>query len=400
VRFRDQIRALPRPVWILLAGTFINRFGQFVMPFLVIYLTRMGYSMAKAGLALGAYGFGHVIASAGGGHLADRIGRRNTIVLSMFGSAVSLLALSQAREFLPIVILTTIAAAFGELYRPASQALLADLMPESDRVFSFAVYRFAVNLGVAAGPAMAGFLAEHSFFYLFAGDALTSVIYGVIALFALPQGLRTYQKGERLGEAVRVAARDTRFVIFLVATLFAAMIDMQMGSTFALHVTTLGYAPRVYGLLISLNAVLVISLELVITNYTQRLAPRPVIALGYLFWGLGFALTGIATNVPLLAMTVAIWTFGEMAASPLTAAYVAQIAPERYRGRYMGLLVTMWSVALCIGPPLGTWLFEHNAPMLWASCGVMGLLSAGLLYTRSAAPPSEQDKDAAIGLRR
>lgn len=382
MRFRDQIRALPRPVWILFAGTFINRFGQFVMPFLVIYLTKIGYSTAKAGLALGAYGLGHVIASSGGGHLADRVGRRNTIVLSMFGSAASLMALSQAKAFLPITILTMIAAAFGELYRPAAQALLADLMPEADRVFSFAMYRFAVNLGVAAGPAMAGFLAEHSFFYLFAGDALTSVVYGVIALFALPHGLRTYKKGERLGEALRVALADTTFVIFLVATLFAAMIDMQMGSTFALHVTSLGFAPHVYGLLISLNAVLVISFELVITNYTQRLSPRPVIALGYLLWGLGFALTGIATNVPVLGVTVAIWTFGEMAASPLTGAYVAQIAPERFRGRYMGLLVTMWSAALCIGPPLGTWVFEHNPAALWAGCGALGLLSAGLLYRR------------------
>jgi len=382
VRFRDQLRTLPPAVWILLGGTFVNRFGTFVMPFLVIYLTGIGYSTAKAGLALGAYGLGHVIASSLGGHLADRIGRRNTIVVSMFGSAAAMLALSQARTYGLIVVLTMLTAALGELYRPASHALLADLMPPDQQVFSFAVYRFAINLGVAAGPAMAGFMAEHSFFYLFAGDALTSVIYGVIALFALPQGLRTYEKGERMGEALRAAARDTRFVIFLLATLCAAVIDMQMGSTFALHVTSLGFPPHVYGLLISTNALLVITLELAIINYTQRMSPRPVIALGYLLWGLGFSLTGVAHTIPLLAGTVVIWTLGEMVSSPLIAAYVAQIAPERFRGRYMGLFVTAWSVALCIGPPLGTFVFERNPAALWAGCGVLGLLSAALLYTR------------------
>jgi len=382
VRFRDQLRSLPPAVWILLGGTFINRVGQFVMPFLVIYLTRIGYSTAKAGLALGAYGLGHVVASSLGGHLADRIGRRNTIVVSMFGSAASMMALSQARTYGLIVVLTTITAAFGELYRPASHALLADLMPPDQRIFSFAIYRFAINLGVAAGPAMAGFLAEHSFFYLFAGDALTSVIYGVIAVFALPQGLKTYEKGERTGEALRVAIRDRRFMLFLLATLLAALVDMQMGSTFALHVTnTLGFQPRIYGLLISLNALLVITCELVIINATQRLSPRPVIALGYLLWGLGFSLTGIAHTIPLLAWTVVIWTFGEMVSSPLIAAYVAEIAPERFRGRYMGLFVTAWSVALCLGPPIGTFVFERNPAALWAACGVLGLLSAALLYT-------------------
>jgi MFS family permease len=381
MRFRDQIRALPSGVWILLGGTLINRFGSFVMPFLAIYLTRMGYSIARAGLAVGAYGAGHIIASSLGGHLADRIGRRNTIMLSMFASAAAMMALSQVRSYAWIVALTTVTAAFAELYRPASHALLADLMPPEQRVFAFALYRFAVNLGVAAGPAMAGFLVEHSFFYLFAGDALTSVVYGVIAVFALPHGLRTYEKGERTGEALRSAVRDRAFMAFLAASLLAALIDMQMLATFPLHIVSIGFAPRVYGMLVSLNGALIIALELVIINYTQRLPPRPVIALGYLLWGLGFSLTGIARTIPLLAITTAIWTMGEMVSSPMVAGHVAQIAPERFRGRYMGLLTTTWSAAMMIGPPIGTFLFERNPAALWAGCGALALISVALLYT-------------------
>src|SRR5439155_2885626 len=97
---RQNLRALPPAAWILFGGTFVNRFGTFVMPFLVLYLTRSGYSIAQAGLAGGAYGGGHMIASMLGGHLADRIGRRNTIALSMFASAAAMLALSQARAFI------------------------------------------------------------------------------------------------------------------------------------------------------------------------------------------------------------------------------------------------------------------------------------------------------------
>jgi MFS family permease len=380
VRFRDQLRALPPPIWILLGGTLVNRFGSFVMPFLAIYLTRSGHSMARAGLAVGAYGTGHVIASSLGGHLADRIGRRNTIMLSMFGSAAAMMALSQARAYGLIVALTILTAAAAELYRPASHALLTDLTQPDQRVFAFALYRFAVNLGVAAGPAMAGFLVERSFFYLFAGDALTSLVFGVIAIFALPHGLRTYVKGERAGEALRFAARDKAFMAFLAATLFTALIDMQMLATFPLHIISVGFAPSVYGMLISLNGALIICLELFIINYTQRLPPRPVIALGYLLWGLGFALTGIARTIPMLAVTATIWTMGEMISSPLIAGHVAQIAPERFRGRYMGLMVTSWSISMMIGPPLGTFVFERNPAALWAGCGVLALISVALLY--------------------
>jgi len=381
--FRDNVRALPKPAWILFGGTFINRFGTFVIPFLILYLTRIGYSSAQAGLAVGAYGVGHLIASFAGGHLADRIGRRNTIVLSMFGSAASMLALSQARAFIPIIALTYLTGTAAELYRPASSALLVDLVGRERSVFAFGMYRFAVNLAFAAGPATAGFLADHSFFYLFLGDAITSIVYGIIAISALPQGLRTYTKEERVGEALRIASTNRAFMIFLLATVCITMVDFQMASTFALHVTSVGLPTKAYGLLVSTNGILIVFFELLITTFVQRFRPQPVIALGYFLSGFGFALTGIARTVPALAATVVVWTTGEMVSSPMASAYVAQLAPEKYRGRYMGLLVVAWSFGMLIGPPLGTLIFARNPMILWAACGVLGVISSSLLLVHS-----------------
>lgn len=381
-RLIDQLRRQPAAAWVLYGGSFINRFGAFVMPMLAIFLTRRGYSPAAAGFAIGCYGVGLLIASAVGGHLADRIGRRNTIVLSMFSSAAAMLALSQARSYGAIVILAVAAGATSEMYRPASHALIGDLLEADDRVIGFSLYRFAVNLGFSAGPATAGFLANRSFFIVFAADAATSVIYGIIALFALPQGLRTYSKEERTGEAVRTALRDPRVVTFLAAAMLAAAVDFQMGSTFALHVTKEGFSAATYGTLLSINGVMIILFELMITARVQRLDPRPVIAIGYVLNGIGFGLTGLAHTVPALAATVVIWTTAEMLYSPMGGAYMTQLAPERYRGRYMGLLVTMWSAGMVIGPTLGGLAFEHNEAVLWGSCAIVGLVSAALVLSR------------------
>ncbi len=380
--FRDNLRALPPAAWVLFGGTFINRFGTFVIPFLILYLTRIGYSSARAGLAVGAYGIGHLIASSVGGHLADRIGRRNTIVLSMFGSAAAMLALSQARGYAAIVVLTCITGSLSELYRPASYALVGDLVGEEHRVTAFGLYRFAVNLGFAAGPATAGFLADHSFTLLFIGDAATSIVYGLIALFALPQGLRSYVKSERTGEALRLAARDRPYLIFLLATLCITIVDFQMGSTFALHVKSLGFPSRMFGLLISTNGLLIVLFELAVTQWTRRFHPRPMIALGYFLAGAGFALTGIARTVPALAATVVVWTLGEMISSPVAGAYAVQLAPEQYRGRYLGLLMMMWSLGMVIGPPAGTLVFEHNPSAVWAACGALGVIGGALMMVQ------------------
>jgi MFS family permease len=377
-----QRKSLPPAAWVLFGGTFINRFGTFVIPFLILYLTRIGYSSAQAGLAVGAYGIGHLIASSAGGHLADRIGRRNTIVLSMFGSAASMLALSQARSYVPIVILTCITGSLSELYRPASYALVGDLVGQEHRVTAFGIYRLAINLGFAAGPATAGFLADHSFTLLFIGDAATSVIYGIIALFALPHGLRTYVRTERTGEALRVAARDKPFILFLLATLCITTVDFQLGSTFALHVRAAGFPSRVYGLLVSMNGMLIVVFELGITQWTRRFQARPIIALGYLLAGIGFALTGLAHTIPLLAATVVVWTLGEMISSPVATAYAVQLAPEQYRGRYLGLVMMMWSLGMVIGPPAGTFLFDRNPAAVWIACAALGIISAALMMRR------------------
>lgn len=380
--FFQQIRSLPRPAWIVFVGVFINRFGSFVLPMLTLYLTKSGFTPFQAGLAVGAYGGGHLVASFLGGHMADRIGRRNTIVVSMLGSAAAMLALSQARTYAPIVIITFLAGCAAEMYRPASLALLADFVPPENRTVAIGVYRFAVNLGFAAGPATAGFLADRSFLLAFLGDAVTSVAYGLIAFALLPHGLRSEARDEDAG-AVRIIARDAPFLFFLFATVCITFVEFQFISSLALHVTQHGYSAATYGMLISMNGVLIVLFELGITSYVQRFHLLRAIATGYLLTGIGFALTGIAHTLPMLAGTVVIWTLGEMVGMPPSSAWVAKIAPERFRGRYMGMHSVAWSIGMLAGPPLGTLVFERNPAALWSACLLLGVISSATLYALS-----------------
>ena len=380
-----NLRTLPRPAWVLFGGTFVNRFGTFVMPFLAIYLTRQGYSATQAGFAMSMYGAGHIVASMLGGHLADRIGRRHTIALSMFGSAAMMMALSQARSYPAIVICTFLVALVGELYRPAASALLGDLVTPEQRVAAFAMYRFAINLGFAIGPATAGFLADRSFFWIFAIDAATSFGYGIVAFFALPHGLRSSASSEKPGEGLRVALRDRAFMLFLLSTLFLTWVEFQVSSTVPLYIQRLGHSAATYGMLMSLNGLMIVTLELALISWTQRFQPQTMIALGYVLTGVGFSMMAIAHGVPMLALTVVIWTIGEMIYAPVTGAYVTTLAPERYRGRYMGLWHLMWSMGLLLGPATGTMLLEYNANVLWGTCLVMGLVAAALALRKPRA---------------
>jgi MFS family permease len=375
-----SLRALPPVVWILYFGTFLNKFGSFVIPFLAIYLTSKGYTFVEAGVAIGAYGVGNVVATILGGYLADHVGRRKTIVLSMFTGAASMMLLSQVRGLPLILVSAALAGLACEFYRPASSALLADLIPASDRITAYSAYRMFLNAGFAFGPATAGFIAGHGFFWLFAGDAGTSVLFGIVAFVALPEV--AHPPGDRVGwlDSVQTLAADLRLRRMLLAAFGVALIFCQMTATFGLAVTHAGFSTKVYGALLSLNGVLVVLVELPLTTITRHLRPMAVIALGYLMVAVGFGLTAFAQTVAGFVACVALLTLGEMVAMPVASAYIAELSPHNMRGRYMGCYGLTWTVAQVVGPALGMSLFGASPTSFWVVSALVGLASAAIAF--------------------
>jgi MFS family permease len=375
-----NLRALPPLAWILFFGTFLNKFGSFVVPFLALYLTGKGYTIGQAGIAIGAYGVGNVVATVLGGHLADHFGRRKTIVLSMFSGACSMLLLSQANTFPTILACAALAGLASEFYRPASSALLADLVPAENRVTAYSAYRMALNAGFAFGPATAGFISGHGFFWLFAGDAGTSALFGIVALVALPNVEHPPENRVGWTDSAQTLLRDKRLHRMLLAAFGIALIFFQMNCTFGLAITRAGFSPKVYGALLSFNGALVVLCELPLTTITQRFRPMAAIAFGYLVIGLGFGFTVFAQSMAGFAVCVAVFTLGEMIAMPVASAYVAGLSPHNMRGRYMGSYGLTWTLAQVVGPALGMNLFGASPTLFWLLSGCLGVVSAYIAF--------------------
>ncbi len=376
----ESVRALPGPVWVVCIGTFVNKFGTFVVPFLTLYLTRRGFSLGDAGLALAGYGVGNVGASVLGGLLADRFGRRKTIVLSMVGGAAAMLLLSTAESLPALVAFSVFAGLAAELYRPAGTALIIDLTEPGQRVVAFATFRTCLNAGWAFGPATAGLLARYSYNYLFIGEAVTCLLYGAIAWSFLPKGVQGVQMGANLAQAFRVAVRDRVFLQMLASYLGVGFLLFQMSSTFGAHVLDVGFDERLYGILLGLNGVLVVIFELPLTRFTTRFRDRHVMAFGYLLFGVGFALFALPGGlVSVLVAGVVIFTLGEILSMPTASAYTAKLAPPDMRGRYMGIVGLMWSGSMVLAPVVGFHLYGLGGTVLWLACLVIGIATASLV---------------------
>lgn len=384
--FVDDMRGLPRAAWVVYAGTFINRFGSFVVTFLILILVRRGLTPAQAGLAASAYGFGALGAAALGGHLADHLGRRRTIALSMFLSAAAMLTLWRVQGLAPTVAVTAAVGVCAELYRPAAAALLADVTPVGRRVGTYALYRTAINAGFAMGPAVAGFFFERSISLVFVGDALTSLLFGLLVLAAIPKSLDaahrtafTAGRRERGPSALRLIAADGGLLVVLVTGLVVAWVHYQDMASFPLEVRARGMAAEQYGMLISINGLACMLLELPIASVTSRLKAWIPMALGAALTGLGMAGLLAAPSLLALAACVLVWTLGEICYWPVASAFVADLAPPGVQGRYQAAHGFTAAAGLMLAPALGPGLFAVSRGGLWALCGVLGCAAAATL---------------------
>lgn len=366
---------LPRPFWVLVAGTFVNRVGFLVQPFLALYLAGpRQLTPSTVGVVLACFGAGSFVSQIIGGYLADRVGRRATLVLGMVGTAACFMALASVRQLALIAVAATVTGLLLDVYRPAMSAAVADLVPAQARPRAFALIYWAINLGVAVAGVLGGVLADRSYWLLFAVDALTCLAFALIIARAVPETRPEATTGEP--GSYRRVLRDGIALGLFVSILLGSLVYAQQVAALPLAVRDSGLSASDYGLIYAVNPVAVIVAQPLVLRLVDRLRVVPTLAAAELVLGIGFALTAFAGSVGMFALTVLIWTLGEIGFNAVGPALLAEIAPPELRGRYNGLIGMAFGGASLLGPLAGTWLFGVSPGLLWTTCLVTGAIAA------------------------
>ena len=376
--WRSRVTAdLPRPFWYLVAGTFVNRIGFVVEPFLALYLSGpRRLTPATVGVVLACFGAGSFVSQIVGGYLADRVGRRATLVIGMAGTAASFVILASVRNLVLIAVAAALSGLLIDVYRPALSAAVADLVPAHARARAYALIYWAVNLGVAVAGILGGLLADRSYWLLFLADAATCLGFAVIIARAVPETRPAAPSGGS-GGYVDVLRDGVAMGLFL-SILLSSVVYMQQLVTLPLAVRASGLSAGAYGLIYAMNPVAVIVAQPLVLRLIDRLRAVPTVAASSLILGVGFGLTAFARSVPAFAATVVVWTIGEIGFNAVVPALIAAIAPAHLRGRYNGLVGMAFGASSLLGPLAGTWLFGVGPGLLWLACLVSCALSAAV----------------------
>lgn len=384
------IEGLPPMYWLIWTGTLINRLGGFVIPFLTLYLTaQRDIPVSTAALMVSFFGAGSFLAQLSGGEFTDRLGRRPVMLMSFFITPIFMVMLGLARDLVLISICTFIVGFFTDLYRPAVGAAIADLVPPESRTRAYGYNYWAINMGAAVAPLLAGLIADTNFFILFVADALTTAAFGFIVLFGI-QETRPREAHHTshipIGERISQLKRGPILLIFSLITLFFGIVYMQGNVTLPLDMQAHGLGPREYGMAIAVNGFLVILLTIPVSNMAAKWPRFETVAAAAVLMGLGFGFTALATNLPLFALSVIIWTLGEIAATSVAPTIIADLSPVELRGLYQGIFGAAWGLSYFLGPLAGGWIYEQwGSSALWVGCLIIGFMTA-LCYLALSAP--------------
>ena len=355
------------------------------IPFLSLYLYQdRGLSMTLVGVILLAGGLCSAISQALGGALSDRFGRRPILLMTALASVFLNLGLAIligiSAPVWAIAIVYIAGRSMLTTTRSVISAMVADFTSKERLTEAYGIIRIGANIGWAAGPAIGGFLATSlPYAWLFGIPTLTCGIVYLLVFFFIHESSSGVSK--RVSFRSMFPTADNRpFLVFAVLSLLVSIVAGQLSSTLSIFaVDRVGFSTAQYGLLLTLNGLIVIFFQYPMTLALRRLAKFRALIIGSLLYGVGYLSLGWITQFGWALGAMAIITTGEIIYSPVTLSVIGELSPQDQRGQYMGLFGLSETTGIAIGPLLGGILldaFPFDLKLLWAPIASIAFVAA------------------------
>jgi MFS family permease len=401
-RLRNTFTEYPPQFWLMASGLLLSSAGtSMIWPFLMIYASeKLSLSLSTVSTLITINAGTGILTSFIAGSVADKLGRKPVMVLSLVINGLGYLFMSQANTYLQFAVLQFVLGASNPLYQVGADAMLADMIPAEKRTSAYAIIRMVNNAGIAIGPAAGGFLAAISYSYAFLGAAIGMLTYAFLLLFRARETLTRVAPAATkpaLGDlgGYRRVFRDRSYVIFALLVGIGLTAPSMLWSLLAVYTKqNFHMSESLYGWLPTTNALMCVFVQLFVTRVTRRYKPLPVAAAGMLTYALGVGSVALMHDFWGFWVSMVVMTFGELILIPTVSKYIADQAPIDMRGRYMSFYWFAWGLARATAPLIGGFLNDSIAPRaIWAAGLSIGLLSTLGLFLfnrfRPASIPAE-----------
>jgi MFS family permease len=394
--FFSTYYGLPKSVYALFIVRIINCFGSFVYPFLTMFLTvKLGYSTEKAGFFVTAVVVAGSLGLLSGGKLADRFGRKKIFIILSIISAIFFIICSFLNKSPAVPWLIIISNLFLGGVLPCINAMLADMADPEKRKAAFSLIYLGTNIGIAVGPIVAGFLFNNYIRLIFLIDAATTLVSLIPVILFIKETIPSKEKEAETnrseenaekpekGHVLSILIRRPMLVVFAFISLIYTFVYSQNYFSLPLYLN-LHFGergPKVYGTLMSTNAIVVILLTIFLINMMKNTKPIINIAFAGVLYGIGFGVIYLVTNEIFLIISTIIWTLGEIIQTINTSVYVADNSPITHRGRFSGIITFITEIGFIASPLIMGYFIKHNGvTKVWPLVFILSIAAALLMY--------------------
>lgn len=340
------------PLLVLMGLVFLKQIGNgMIWSVIALYGQELGAGPTVIGLLVSCYGGARLMANLPSGIASERFGRKRLmqvgcglLTLASFGVV---LTHSIEAFFFGILLLGMASASF----MTAALAAVADLGTPGQRLRDASFYQAANMTGTALGPAIGGLIAAGW------GYSAPYFVNGLIALAGLvafavipwPKENKTAGMPKASGSVRAIAAASAGVGLMYFAIFYARTASNWIVMPLIAQ-SRFGWDMAAIGVLLTAGA----CANLAILPFNAALSREfgrvgAIIAAG-LATLLACAMLAFGEHPIFLWLASIMFGAGSGIATPTLIAYVADVAPEKERGLYMGLLRTSQDFALILGP--------------------------------------------------
>ncbi len=406
-RIERTVQAYPRQFWLLsLLMMLAWLFYSIIWSYLLLYFSqRLGKPISGVAWLMTLNAIVGVASSFLGGSIADRFGRKGVMVFALLFSAMGWFFFRSAGNLPVVALLIVVTGATTPLYRLATDAMVADLVPVDKRLDAYSMMRMWNNLGVAIGPAIGGFLISISYFVTFSVVGIGFAVIGVLG-WLLMRETGTQQKmvikdDLKQGRGYRTILQDSIFVKILGAYTLNRVCTSILWVTLAAYTKqNFGLSESTYGFIPATNAIMVITLQLLITRQVNRHRPSSAMVVGTLIYAISIFSVAFGEGFWWFWLCMVGATVGEMILVPTTTTFTSNLAPPDLRARYMSLYTFTWTIGTGLGPLLAGFAGDLFTPRaMWYTAGLAGFASFLIFLSihRSKSEILPENLDAAAG---
>lgn len=392
MNYFDTYRGLPKSIYILFFAQIINRFGDFVLPFLTLFLVKkLGLSFQSAGFAVMLTSLSTIPGSFAGGKIADHIGRKKSYALFQLTAGVFIFLCVFFKNPIIFIALVCMSSFFNGGVRPIMSAIITDVLPADKRQRGFSLSYLGINLGVALGPIVAGFLFTHYVPLIFIGDAITSLIAVILVVLNIKESLpdhydnknvRDEEKSET-GNVFTVLLKRPQILIFLVINIFLSITYTQHSFSLPMMLTHVfgSNGASNYGFIMSCNAITVVTMTAFVTHKIRNWKPLSAIAMAGILYAVGFGMITFIHSMPLYIISTLIWTVGEIMTVTNFNVYIANNTPQNFRARFNAVTSLSWAIGASLGTSLmGRYMDHLGVQAVWPLVSALAIIGALGIY--------------------